>query len=758
MGEQFINPYNFIPLNNERAVASAEEKGNLTGRIIYRLRTVTPLFIPASDNLKESEAGDDSLRDQENKSDTYEFYSYGNAKRNPVIPGSELRGMLRNIYETLTNSCMGVFNSEIHPVKRTMEVFEPGLIHKKQKGLFELVKARDLIYNTGKRPDERKEYRETEYHEGQILYFEEGHKKIESASDQKNEQYSLYGWLIKGMEGPEQKNKIKEKHNAHILVPENAQSIKLADDFPVDITEYDIGRLLEVIRDYQSRPGQEAWYEEYKDNLERFLESGKAEEGDYDINYFPVYYSLIKDEMKSLLYMSPARYTKELSHNSLGDLAKDFVPCKKKENCCPTCQLFGMTGESEKESIASKIRICDAKICNPPEKSEKLFDIITLNALMEPRLSNTEFYLKKPEDADFWTYDYVIRNGEISIDRNEIQLRGRKYYWHQQEVKEFKGETASDFNKKIFSLKKGQEFTGEVYFKNITELQLKQLVWILNSGSENFDKTKNPTTGYKLGGAKSYGFGSVTLHIDQIWIRTLGMDDKEEIIYNQDQKIFEYGNTLLNSNAIINANYPKYDDIHFEEKCKQDFLQICSLEATKGKTVSYALTAYGQEDQKGYEWFGLNRKYYGVKSIKENGREKSVPDKNKFSQAPRKRIQTHIVEHLPYLGKESLELPCKIDVNIPLTENTGGIDNGYLITGNVYDVIITGFNKKKTSIHIKCGDIEGAIYYKEMPNAIIGEVDKLYERGERIKAVYIGFKDSKYHNFTLKAPALSLNQ
>ena len=68
---------------------------------------------------------------------SYDFFSYteleaGKTYENeyhiPVIPGSEMRGVVRNVYETLTDSCMGVLNSEEYPVKRAPVRFKPALV------------------------------------------------------------------------------------------------------------------------------------------------------------------------------------------------------------------------------------------------------------------------------------------------------------------------------------------------------------------------------------------------------------------------------------------------------------------------------------------------------------------------------------------------------------------------------------------------------------------------------------------------------
>lgn len=49
-----------------------------------------------------------------------------------------MRGVVRNVYETLTDSCMGVLNSEEYPVKRAPVRFKPALLCRNKEGMFEL--------------------------------------------------------------------------------------------------------------------------------------------------------------------------------------------------------------------------------------------------------------------------------------------------------------------------------------------------------------------------------------------------------------------------------------------------------------------------------------------------------------------------------------------------------------------------------------------------------------------------------------------
>lgn len=62
-------------------------------------------------------------------------------------------------------------------------------------------------------------------------------------------------------------------------------------------------------------------------------------------------------------------------------------------------------------------------------------DPVTLQELSQPKVSSTEFYLLRPEDAEFWTYDYKVvydKDGELKLEvcGDEVNIAGRKFYWH----------------------------------------------------------------------------------------------------------------------------------------------------------------------------------------------------------------------------------------------------------------------------------------------------------------------------------------
>lgn len=77
----------------------------LIGSIDCTLTAVTPIFVSDSHAVKEGNA----------KHKTYRFLQVG--EKQPVIPGSSLRGMFRSLFEAVTNSCLAVFQEDDYPLE-----------------------------------------------------------------------------------------------------------------------------------------------------------------------------------------------------------------------------------------------------------------------------------------------------------------------------------------------------------------------------------------------------------------------------------------------------------------------------------------------------------------------------------------------------------------------------------------------------------------------------------------------------------------
>ncbi|HRT31374.1 MAG TPA: RAMP superfamily CRISPR-associated protein, partial [Anaerolineae bacterium] len=119
---RFLNPYNFVRYLDARPQGHIlgdcpppphDRYVGLTGRITCAVEAVTPLFISDSHGI---EIDPDGEKDHK----IYRFFEY---EGQPALPASSLRGMVRSVYEAVTNSCLSVFEgahlSEHFEAKRT---------------------------------------------------------------------------------------------------------------------------------------------------------------------------------------------------------------------------------------------------------------------------------------------------------------------------------------------------------------------------------------------------------------------------------------------------------------------------------------------------------------------------------------------------------------------------------------------------------------------------------------------------------------
>lgn len=589
MSKGCVNPYNFIDFPKKKAKAY-DDTDKHTGYIEYTIETQTPLFIPNSSSesaFAESRIEGHRSYDFFSYSELDEKKSYENIYNEPVIPGSEMRGVIRSVYETLTDSCMSVLNEDTHPVKRTSEPFKNGLLHRNMLGKLELLPAYSVRIGNeaenGKLPLDLNI--KSSCKNGSVIYI----RKITNMNDIKNcviteyndsrqGMYTQEGYLLKWGMGVR-----KKRYHIYVRDTRNKEIKKFKGEEISEIRD----NIYTLIDSYMSQPAvkeyNKAAYEEYKRDFEAFIE-GKGEA------YFPINYSVIKADKQSdvkedILYMSPAIFTKEISVNSISKLAGEFTPCKGTD-ICPACNMFGYIGNNNELSSGSKVRFTDLYVTEKKSDNSDYYlcNKVTIPALSGPKLGNVEFYLKRPKDATFWTYDYYVNSrGQIIVMPGE--LRGRKFYWHHGKVsvKDIKDE-ASNLNKTIRPVRSGVEFTGRLYYEGISEKQLNQLVWILNSGKEGL--------GYKLGGAKPLGLGSITCAVNSVVERHICMKDNT-LSYNMEEQ---------NIKDIMLT----YEQVGFSKTVKSEFEKIASLKPFPDNVRITYPKADERDDGKGYEWFVNN--------------------------------------------------------------------------------------------------------------------------------------------------------
>lgn len=713
MTDGFLNPYNFINIPEKKSGKYKHKDLDFhTGVIEYRITTKTPLFIPNTSNdnafclLTEPENDDRQKREPHPSYDFFSYQELENGKdyrgedncHRPVIPGSELRGMFRNIYETLTGSCMSVLNGEEYPVRRIGEAFKPGLIKRINKdGIqYKLYSATDHVYRTN---IYYKTFEKTSYREGQKLYFnkddvDQSKRKpvVWECCETESSQYQNYGFLIKGMSD----QKIGKKRNAHLFVPKESFKSLRVDD---------LDRLEAVLKAYQNQTEKtKNSYKEYENALKDFRE-GRGED------FFPVYFSKISDGSKQLLYLAPACFTKEMSHYSINDLVgKGMATCKTVGSCCPACDLFGMIGN---DSQGSKIRFSDAQ----PEKDKmdrKDYYYndgrpITLQTLGEPKLGNTEFYLQRPKGAEFWTYDYYI-DENLKLHICEGKLRGRKFYWHQPDVKLPKGVERTKFNKTVRPVNENISFVGKLYFDGITQKQLNQLLWILDGGME---EGRTERLAYKLGSGKPLGLGSVECSVIQKTEREIKVNGTG----------FQY---IINPTEREELEIPRYEDVGFVQECKKEFELISSFSATEGLHVTYPVTLEQKDDKpmtEGFQWFVSNHQLYDKK--------KSVYSAGKMSN--NRREYTRLVEYLPLITEYQNLLPYIIP-------------SGYLRRNKIYTGTIAKYSENRLGINVLIDSHQIFIHVSNLglnKQVTLEDLKKEFTEGKKIQFTYCGKKQIK---------------
>lgn len=562
---RFVNPYNFISLPNKKAKAYLDEDKHY-GVIHYSITTKTPLFIPNSSN-------DNAFGCKEADHKSYDFFSYtdlSNEKnvsgkyQEPVVPGSEMRGLIRNVYETLTDSCMGILNDD-YPVKRISVAFNPGLLRIEEDGSLSLLKADsfridDDIYNP-KKIDR--------YKDGDLIYFDtpkpEGkvNGKIHSFDKNKNN-FNDHGYVLKW--GFFINRRMKNAKN-------NYHAFKLSGDIVRNgLSKNEIkNKMNSIVTSYLEqptvKPDDAKAYEAYKKQFELFLE-GKREK------YFPVNYS---DKVKGLLSITPATFSKEVSSKSVADYAGVFAPCK--DSLCPACDLFGKIGDNAK---GSRIRFSDMYVeKHDSNKSYYVKDFVTIDNLSSPKISNVDFYLERPKNATFWTYDYYVSNNKVYAYTGI--LRGRKYYWHHhpESVRFNSNVEKTKLNKTIRPIKEGVIFKGELYFDGISKKQLNQLIYILNTGKDGL--------GLKLGMGKPLGLGSVTCSVSSVEERKIVLEDSQ---LNYGVSSYDYSNVT-------------YESAGLSLYVKKEFEKIEGLKAVpKQYEICYPKTT--SDNDHGFEWFQTN--------------------------------------------------------------------------------------------------------------------------------------------------------
>ena len=600
-----INPYTFVKSKKdvERFKEIEENEKLYTGVISCKLIVKTPLLIP--DVEKATGLTDD-------KNVEYPFMSIGNSENiRYIIPGSSLRGPIRSTYEALTNSCFVTAGSSQNISTRTKTPFEPGLLMWVDNKLA-LKPAKAYLFKVGDyksninednnnvwciatQEELRRKYRygDTIYFEGRTSkngkYFVKKVIKKSDITDDRLESELEYSTEHNSRDNEVSEND-KDNNGATIkqgymyigeyISKKRHESIFIADGESNILSEnLDLAyqKLKETIKIYQNEKinknltkDQDGIFHHGYDQVD-FESFEKGE-----IEALPVWYKKIKQDEteQNKVYLSFAGIGRYNYEKGMDELLGERKPCTSRNNLCPACRIFGVTGKNEEKGIASRVRFSDIIIDEDIE-----FKKYSLSPLRSPHPSYLPFYAI--------TSDY-----NQGYDAEGSDIRGRKFYWHHAS----ENTDINNADTTIEGIKSGI-FSFSVYYEDLTKAQLEHVLWLLCLG-ENEEDGKYC---FKIGHGKPLGYGSVKVIVD-----------------GYKERMVEDGNYILcsHSKSDIKNKVSKVDLF----KNAPDLKYVLNLNTIKEKEVSYpyVLDSEGKRssdpndvNMSSAKWFSENMKLGG---------------------------------------------------------------------------------------------------------------------------------------------------
>ena len=597
MNNTFINPYNFVPFGNRisdeghkknrQEVYLSESNKLVSGWLDMDIIIKTPLIVPDGahpkyhrlvgkdrNNISVEKDSFIPLNDEEKKK-SHKEYSFQklpdeNGSMRYAIPGSELRGAIRSAYESVTDSCVPFLLRDDNKLSQRVPVF--GALHRKgllccEDGVWKLYSAKTVgldevtikIYKVpGKKGKIEAAYK---------LFRKNGREVTEKTGD-----------FSKANNGVVQYNiPVDTEKPYHVTYLQKNELIK---EWNNDEPYQNMCSVLD--RDAANIIGNNPNKRPCND-LKAALE--RERNGQNNNNGVPVYYFyVIPDEQNEnkdnkLVYLSNSAIGRIAQRRKWKDIIGDHAPCDGKGQLCPACLLFGT---KEGDGLKGRIRFTDAF-----SDEEVRTETHCLSILGGPRPSAFEYYLAKPtEEATYWNYDFYgikVQHGDkVKTEYRHLENatpRGRKFYWHSNIQTDC---APSKLNCTMESICKGV-FHSKVYFDEVSEVQLNDLMWVISMGENSSDSTRQ----YKLGHAKPLGYGSCKLVITGVHKRMLLMDKTGTISIKNEPEV----------PAIRDLSYGT------DNEMVRSFLTIADTKSTCGKNVEYPNGAV-----KTYEWFAGNRK------------------------------------------------------------------------------------------------------------------------------------------------------
>ncbi|MBZ7987778.1 TIGR03986 family type III CRISPR-associated RAMP protein [Campylobacter canadensis] len=485
-------PYNFIPLNEKVAKFSAscildDNKHNsfntlkgISGEINLIITTKTPFFI--GDSEKES-----------NK-DYKEFFSVDGK---PQIPGSSLRGMIRNLVEIVSYGKFETYNNDKFYYRNmagekddTLKAQYLKIMSKEENKKFVFKADKGYLVKLGFRKYAIYSIPQNAYKKHS---FYDGSAKFKDIFNDNSKKQDLLKWcrviINKNMQMFEYKDKI-DVYTGTLgdKVNESFNSLKSAKKTYFSFKKYTKEDLEELVSSNKIKKimlnyNDIKTYNADNDNKPQrkaFLDIVKmADNGNFN-GVIPCFYT----NYEGNIYFGHTPYFRIPYFKSV----KEHVPeyeFGKNEFDLTEC-IFG-----KESAFATRVFFEDAKLGE--NKGDVFAKDVRSAVLMEPKPTSFNMYLENKVGAKL---------SQIKHYNDEVNIRGYKMYHHKTKISDNLGNGNDNVTSKIHEINSNVVFNGKIRFTNLKDYELGALMFVLNLPKNCF---------HKLGGAKPLGFGSVEI-------------------------------------------------------------------------------------------------------------------------------------------------------------------------------------------------------------------------------------------------------
>ncbi len=569
---RFLNPYNFVRYLEAPSVDEDTPRDQrllwrclppphdryvgLSGKITCTVEAVTPLFVSDSH----------AVRIGEEEHPSYRFFQY---EGKPALPASSLRGMMRSVFEAITNSCFGVFDGgrlstrvkttsapklvparvelrddrwQLRLLTGTTELsirsipqgrqyaawlaqYWPLKPSKTLRGMgrkgnqTQEARKRDLIRrtrnHTGRNPDALSHgspayalLRPFRHPHPKIQFWDvvEVRKKREDLPQPQNGERIESGWLCIT------NRNIEAKHSERFFFrsEDNTVGPRTVDLSPQVRETYE-----DLIRDYQRLHTKEREKRGKKCNspaqnepaLSRFIcDVESGKVQDGTLVYAKLEGTIQNPKAEFIVPVAVSRIAYEHTVGELLGLAPHLIHCDSYDHLCPACRTFGWIHPEPPEDSPDVVTAYAGRVRF--SHAHHLSDNGTLDPTPLAVLSSP-----KPTTTQFYLLDSEGQpDAYVDYDISGAQLRGRKFYRHHDEAApaeyEYQGKKPSDQHRTVRdALKPGAKFEFTVEFENVMPVELSTLLFALEL---------EPDLVHRLGYAKPLGFGSIRLRVKSL--------------------------------------------------------------------------------------------------------------------------------------------------------------------------------------------------------------------------------------------------